>query len=91
MTTTGHVYREDWHMGIRCWCHDATDSDLASRFGGQYRITYATGLPAIGAATLTRTVTAYSYAAARGAAEEYARKVGNESGAVLAVTGITRL
>ena len=60
-------------------------------YSGRYEVTYATGHPAIGAATLTRVVTAYSYGAARGAAEEYARKVGNESGAVLAVTGITLL
>ena len=91
MARKGHVYRNDWHSGVRCWCHDMTDADLAARFGDMYEITYATGHPVTGAATITRELTAYSYASARGAAEEYARKVGREYGMVLAVTGITRL
>ena len=56
----------------------------------RYLITYATGNPAIGA-TVTRVFTAYSYAAARGTAMEFARKVQREFGTELAVTRICRL
>lgn len=28
MSTLGHVYRDDWHMGLRCWCHDKHDETL---------------------------------------------------------------
>ena len=56
----------------------------------RYLITYATGNPVIGA-TVDRVFTAYSYAAARGTAEEFARKVRREFGTALAVTSIHRL
>ena len=56
----------------------------------RYLITYATGNPVIGA-TVTRVFTAYSYAAARGTAEEFARKVMREFGTRLAVAQVSRL
>ena len=88
MARKGHIYRADWHSGIRCWCHDATDADLAARFGAVYEVTYAMTEPR---AAITREVTAYSPGAARGAAEEYARKVKREYGTDLTVTEVTRL
>jgi hypothetical protein len=56
----------------------------------RFLVTYATGQPTIGA-TVTRVFTAYSYAAARGTALEFARKVKREFGTDLAVTAVSRL
>jgi hypothetical protein len=66
------------------------DSKEAAMIGSRYLITYATGDPAIGA-TVTRVFTAYSYAAARGTALEFARKVLREFGTELTVTSVGRL
>jgi hypothetical protein len=30
MSTLGHVYRESWHGGVRCHCHDMTDGQLSA-------------------------------------------------------------
>lgn len=65
-------------------------SATAIQPGSRYLITYATGNPAIGA-TVDRVFTAYSYAAARGTAHEFARKVLREFGTELTVTRIHRL
>lgn len=28
MSVPGHSYRPSWHSGVRCYCHDKTDTDL---------------------------------------------------------------
>ncbi len=30
MATPGHVYRDTWYSGQRCWCCDLTDADIAA-------------------------------------------------------------
>lgn len=31
MTTQGHIYRDTWFSGQRCYCHNLTDADIALR------------------------------------------------------------